>query len=71
MQDYLDDVDAPFRRADWIDVSRGLLTFGLPRARLVHIFSTWPDAGFHRRLAQLAGRRLLTHPWNPLPMFRL
>ena len=61
----------PFRRADWIDVTRGLLTFGLPRKLLGEIFSTWPDAGFHKRLVQLTLKRLRTHPWSPLPMMRL
>ena len=61
----------PFRRADWIDVTRGLLTFGLPRRLLGEIFATWPSAGFHKRLVQLTLRRLRTHPWSPLPMMRL
>ncbi|MES1255597.1 MAG: hypothetical protein ABUS56_08315 [Acidobacteriota bacterium] len=61
----------PFRKADWIDVSRGALTFGLP-ARIVRpILAVWPSAGFHRRLIQLSIRRLRTHPLNPLPMMRL
>ena len=60
-----------FRRADWMDVSRGLVTFGLPRRVLREIFSTWPNAGFHKRLVQLELARLRTHPWNPLPMIRL
>jgi len=61
----------PFRRADWIDVSKGILTFGVPRRVIRAILSAWPNAGFHRRLAQLELRRLRTHPWHPLPMFRL
>ena len=61
----------PFRQADWIDVSRGLFTFGVSRARVRELFVIWPSAGFHRRLAELELRRLRTHPWNPLPMFRL
>jgi len=61
----------PFRRADWVDVSGGILTFGVPRARLRRLYATWPSAGFHRRLAELGLRRLRTHPWNPLPMVRL
>jgi len=60
-----------FRRADWIDVSRGLLTFGLPRAFLRDLAAVWPSAGFHKRLLQLELARLRTHPWNPLPMLRL
>lgn len=60
----------PFRRADWIDVTR-LRTFGLPRKLLKEIFAAWPDAGFHKKLVQLELRRLRTHPWSPLPMVRL
>jgi len=61
----------PFRQADWVDVSHGVLSFGLPRVLLRDIFAAWPDAGFHKRLAQLSLKRLLTHPWKPLPMLRL
>lgn len=60
----------PFRRADWIDVSRGLLTFGLPRARLRAIFARWPNAGFHQRLVQLTLREARRHPLRPLPVLR-
>lgn len=60
----------PFRRADWVDVSRGGIRYGLPRNLLRQIFSTWPNAGFHRRLAQLAFERLRSHPLSPLPMLR-
>ena len=60
----------PFRRADWIDVTR-LRTFGLPRRLLKEIFAAWPSAGFHKRLVQLELKHLRTHPWNPLPMVRL
>lgn len=59
------------RRADWVDVTRGVVTFGLPRRLVKEILSTWPNAGFHRRLLLLELKRLRTHPWNPLPMMRL
>ena len=61
----------PFRRSDWVDVTRGLITFGLTRRLLREVFSTWPSAGFHKRLVQLELTRLRTHPWSPLPMMRL
>lgn len=61
----------PFRRADLIDVSRGLVTFGLPRALIKDVFAQWPSAGFHKRLVQLSLRRLATHPLSPLPMVKL
>lgn len=60
-----------FRRADLIDVSRGVISFGLPRELLREIFSAFPNAGFHKCLGQLAIKRLLSHPLSPLPMLRL
>ena len=61
----------PFRRADWIDVTRGLRTFGVPRQLIESVFATWPSAGFHWRLVKLTVERLRTHPLKPLPMVRL
>ena len=61
----------PFRRADWIDVTRGALTLGAPRTFIAELYAQWPDAGFHRRLLQLELGHLRKHPLNPLPMFRL
>jgi hypothetical protein len=59
-----------FRRADWIDVSRGLRRFGLPRTFIAAVFATWPSAGFHRRLVELAIDRFLEHPLTPLPIVK-
>ena len=61
----------PFRKADLIDVSRGLVTFGLPRELVKDVFVQWPSAGFHKRLVQLSLSRLASHPLSPLPMVRL
>lgn len=61
----------PFRKADWIDVSRGWLKFGLPSAFVTETLSKFPNAGFHKRLIALTKQRLKTHPFNPLPMMRL
>jgi len=61
----------PFRRADWVDVSRGVLTFGLSRALLREIFTVWPDLGFRFRLVQLTWQRTRSHPLSPLPVLRL
>jgi len=61
----------PFRRADWADVSLGLIAFGLPQGAFREVASTWPSAGFHKKLVQLELGRLRTHPWNPLPMVKL
>lgn len=59
-----------FRRADWMDVTLGMLNAGLPRAGYRSLLRQFPDAGFHLRLVQLSGKQLLAHPLNPLPMFR-
>jgi len=61
----------PFRRADWIDVTRGQRTFGLPRPLIRSVLAAWPDAGFHGRLVQLTLQRFRTHPLSPLPMVKL
>ncbi|MGE0406355.1 MAG: HD domain-containing protein [Candidatus Korobacteraceae bacterium] len=60
-----------FRRADWIDVSRGLRTFGVPRSFISLVFAAWPSAGFHWRLLELTVDWFLKHPRTPLPMVRL
>ena len=59
-----------FRRADWVDVSLGLRTFGLSRTLVRATYESFPDAGFHRRLVGLSLARLRSHPLDPLPMFR-
>src|SRR6266446_10634278 len=59
-----------FRRADWIDVSRGLRRFGLPRTFIAAVATTWPNAGFHRRLVQLTIDCFWKHPLTPLPMVK-
>jgi hypothetical protein len=59
-----------FRRADWIDVSRGLRRFGLSRTFVAVVAARWPDAGFHRRLVELTIDQWWKHPLNPLPMVK-
>lgn len=58
------------RRADWIDVSMGLLRFGLPRDVLKQLREAFPNQGFHKRLVQLTMQRMSKHPLSPLPMFK-
>ncbi len=59
-----------FRRADWIDVSLGLLTFGLSRTVIRNIRREYPNAGFHKKLLWLTAREFRRHPLSPLPMFK-
>src|SRR5262245_1652874 len=60
-----------FRRADWIDVTRGVRRFGLARPFIASLYARWPSAGFHWRLVELAVERFRRHPLTPLPMIRL
>lgn len=60
-----------FRRADLIDVSRGLLRAGLPAGFLREVVATFPYAGFHGVLLREALAWCLRHPLRPLPMLRL
>jgi len=59
-----------FRRADWIDVTRGLRSFGVPRSFIAAVAATWPSVGFHRRLVELTMDRWRKHPLSPLPMLK-
>lgn len=59
-----------FRKGDWADVLHGFVGYGVPRETFRGAFKTWPDAGFHWLLVKLSVKRLLTHPWSPLPIFR-
>jgi hypothetical protein len=70
-RDHADWLVEPFRRSDWVDVTRGALRFGLSRSFVRDVLATWPNAGFHRLLMRLELTRLRTHPLNPLPMVRL
>lgn len=60
----------PFRQADWIDVSKGMLKFGLTATLVKGVMERFPNAGFHKRLVALSVRRLITHPLSPLPMLK-
>lgn len=59
-----------FRRADWIDVTLGFRTFGVPRKQINWILREFPDAGFHPFLAQFIRSQAFKHPFNPLPMLK-
>jgi hypothetical protein len=59
-----------FRKADWIDVSLGLLTFGYNKQIIKENQRLYPNLGFHLFLAKEISKNFLRHPLNPLPMFR-
>ena len=59
-----------FRRADLVDVSRGLYAAGVPRGFLRELFAAFPDAGFRPRVARIVLGWALTHPLRPLLVFK-
>lgn len=59
-----------FRKADWIDVSLGLITYGYDKQAISRNRRMLPNRGFHWFLVRKIIRNLFRHPLNPLPMFR-
>lgn len=59
-----------FRRADLVDVSFGMIRFGVPVSFVRTVKQALPNAGFHQRLIALGARQLLRTPLRPLPMVR-
>ncbi|TDE10739.1 HD domain-containing protein [Dyadobacter psychrotolerans] len=59
-----------FRKADWIDVSLGLITFGAEKHQIRQTRKMLPNLGFHVFLAKKIFRNFFMHPLNPLPMFK-
>lgn len=59
-----------FRQADLVDFSLGAVRFGLDKYFINELKRRFPNAGFHKNLAQLGGKWFLKHPLNPLPMMK-
>lgn len=63
-------VDA-FRRADLVDVTRGVLRQGVDRNFLRELTAAFPYEGFHGILLRTAVSWFIRHPLRPLPMLKL
>lgn len=59
-----------FRRADWMDVTKGRRTFGFEKGSLDSIVELYPYLGFHRFLLVQTMKNFFKSPFNPLPMFK-
>jgi hypothetical protein len=59
-----------FRKADWIDVSLGLITFGFDKQKIKETRKKLPNLGFHIFLINGTVKNFFEHPLNPLPMFK-
>ncbi len=58
-----------FRKADWIDVTLGLFTYGYNKKLISTNREQIPNRGFHLFLLKRITTNWLKHPLNPLPMF--
>ncbi|MGQ0698001.1 MAG: hypothetical protein ACT4PZ_07135 [Panacagrimonas sp.] len=59
------------RQADWLDVSFGLVSFGIPRDWLREVRGALPLHTFYpRALFPVIGSYMVRHPQSPLPNFR-
>lgn len=59
-----------FRKADLVDFSLGMIKHGIPKSEIKQLQQHFPNAGFHKRLLQLATRQFFRNPFNPLPMMK-
>lgn len=59
-----------FRKADWIDVSLGLFTYGFDSKTIKANRRLLPNKGFHWFLVKRIFKNLPRHPLKPLPMFK-
>jgi len=59
-----------FRKADLADFSLGVVKGGVPRAAVRAAKAAYPNAGFHKRLLQLAGGWFAKHPISPPPFMK-
>ena len=59
-----------FRKADWIDVSLGLRSYGVSKKQLKENRRKLPRLGFHLFLLKTATRYFFKHPFSPLPIFK-
>jgi len=59
-----------FRKADLVDLSLGMVTFGLPRDLIRAVKAQFPNQGFHKRLMKLAGQWFAKHPVSPPPFLK-
>lgn len=59
-----------FREGDLVDFSLGFIKCGLPGSYIKRVKKRFPNAGFHKRLAQLEVGWFSRHPLNPLPILK-
>ncbi len=59
-----------FRKSDLIDLSLGIISYGISKTYIEKVQSSFPNCGFHKKLMYLSISWIIRHPFNPLPMFK-
>lgn len=59
-----------FRKADLVDVSLGLVKFGIPGETVRTLKAAYPNEGFHKTLMGLAGGWFKQHPLSAPPFIK-
>ncbi|MDD5274311.1 MAG: hypothetical protein PHU14_16535, partial [Methylovulum sp.] len=59
-----------FRKADLVDFSLGWLRAQVPKAYVNRVKNQFPNAGFHKRLLQLAWGWFSKHPISAPPFMK-
>ena len=65
-----DAITESFRKADFVDLSFSLISFGVNKETLKELNTEFPSLGFHRFIVKQAIKNTLRHPLNPLPMMK-
>ncbi len=66
---FTDNVEA-FRKADLIDLTKGVKRFGLSKNILSKNYEEFPMGGFRKIIVSKFLKNLLKNPFKPLPMFK-
>lgn len=59
-----------FRKADLIDLTFGVVKFGIDGHTIKKLYKQYPSSGFHSFIAGRIVRNIIRHPLNPLPIVK-
>ncbi|MCF6293116.1 MAG: hypothetical protein L3J04_06965 [Robiginitomaculum sp.] len=59
-----------FRKGDLVDFSLGMFRFGIDKALLRELKTTFPNSGFHKGLIKKSLKWFIRNPLNPAPMMK-
>ena len=59
-----------FRKADLIDLSLGIISYGVSHRDILDLYQTFPESNFHVFILGEVFKNTLKNPFNPLPIFK-